>query len=66
MVASSDSPLDAEDRAMSRLITSAERRVAAISNVVRVRVDEGHRARTTVNPMKPQSASSLVVSGVNR
>ena len=38
MVSSSDSPLDADERAMSRLITSALRRVAAISKVVRVRV----------------------------
>ena len=39
MVSSSDSPLLADERAMSRLITSADRRVAAISNVVRVRVE---------------------------
>ena len=38
MVSSKDSPLDADERAMSRLITSADKRVAAISNVVRVRV----------------------------
>ena len=38
MVSSKDSPLDAEERAMSRLITSADKRVAAISKVVRVRV----------------------------
>ena len=38
MVSSSDSPLAADERAMSRLITSADRRVAAISKVVRVRV----------------------------
>jgi hypothetical protein len=37
-VSSSDSPLVALERAMSRLMTSADRRVAAISNVVRVRV----------------------------
>ena len=38
MVSSNDSPLLAEERAMSRLNTSALKRLAAISNVVRVRV----------------------------
>ena len=38
MVSSSDSPFDAEERAMSRLSTSADSRLAAISKVVRVRV----------------------------
>src|SRR3954464_12990827 len=38
-VSRSDSPLLCEETAMFRLMTSAESRLAAISNVVRVRVD---------------------------
>ena len=39
MVSSNVSPLAVDERATSRLMTSAERRLAAISKVVRVRVE---------------------------
>ena len=52
MVSSSDSPLEADERAMSRLMTSALRRVAAISNVVRVRVEFSKNRLNTLLPRK--------------
>src|SRR2546430_13616984 len=51
-VSSSDSPLVCEESAMLRLMTSAERRLAAISKVVRVRV-EGSKNR--LNTLLPRS-----------
>jgi hypothetical protein len=39
MVSSSDSPFEVEEAAMFRLMTSADRRLEAISKVVRVRVE---------------------------
>src|SRR3989339_374616 len=50
MVSSSDSPLAADDLAMSRLITSALRRLAAISKVVRVRVEFSKNRLKTLFP----------------
>ena len=50
IVSSSDSPLLAELRAMSRLNTSADRRLAAISNVVRVRVEFSKNRLITLLP----------------
>src|SRR5208282_5722370 len=49
-VSSSVSPLAVDDTPMFRLITSAERRLAAISNVVRVRVLYSKKRLKTVLP----------------
>src|SRR6185436_16205151 len=51
-VSSSDSPLVAEEMAMFRLMTSAERRLAAISKVVRVRVEGSKKRLKTLLPRK--------------
>src|SRR5205809_2023336 len=51
-VSSSDSPLDCELTAMLRLITSADRRLAAISNVVRVRVEGSKNRLKTLLPRR--------------
>ena len=59
MVSSSDSPLEAEERAMSRLMTSADRRVAAISNVVRVRVEF---SKNRLNTLLPRSSGTFLTS----
>ena len=59
MVSSSDSPLDADDREISRLITSADRRVAAISNVVRVRVEF---SKNRLNTLLPRSNGTFLTS----
>src|SRR5678816_1013541 len=48
-VSSSDSPLVAEETAMLRLMTSAESRFAAISKVVRVRVEASKNRLNTVS-----------------
>src|SRR5882672_5192341 len=58
-VSSSVSPLDDEDTAMFRLITSAERRLAAISNVVRVRVDG---SKNRLNTDLPRSSGTFFTS----
>src|SRR6476620_1356305 len=58
-VSSRDSPLVAEDTAMFRLITSAERRLAAISKVVRVRV-EGSKKR--LNTLLPRRSGTFFTS----
>src|SRR5688572_31743066 len=58
-VSSSDSPLLAEETAMLRLMTSAERRFAAISKVVRVRV-EGSKNR--LNTLLPRSSGTFFTS----
>ena len=59
MVSSSDSPLDALERAMSRLMTSADKRVAAISNVVRVRV---LFSKNRLNTLLPRSSGTFLTS----
>ena len=59
MVSSKDSPLLAEDLAMSRLITSALRRVAAISKVVRVRVEF---SKNRLNTLLPRSRGTFLTS----
>src|ERR1043165_2322580 len=51
-VSSSDSPLVVEESAMLRLITSAERRLAAISKVVRVRVEGSKKRLKTLLPRR--------------
>src|SRR5687767_7356142 len=58
-VSSSVSPLLCEDTAMLRLMTSAESRLAAISNVVRVRV-EGSKNR--LNTLLPRSSGTFFTS----
>src|SRR5437879_8270938 len=58
-VSSSDSPLVCEESAMLRLMTSAERRFAAISKVVRVRV-EGSKNR--LNTLLPRSNGTFFTS----
>src|SRR5688572_16285708 len=58
-VSSSDSPLVADDTAMFRLMTSADRRLAAISNVVRVRV-EGSKKR--LNTLLPRRSGTFFTS----
>src|SRR4029079_19055676 len=58
-VSSSDSPLVADDTAMLRLMTSAESRLAAISKVVRVRV-EGSKKR--LNTLLPRSSGTFFTS----
>src|SRR5574343_1625001 len=50
MVSSRVSPLAVEDLLMSRLITSADRRLAAISKVVRVRVEFSKKRLNTLLP----------------
>ena len=59
MVSSRDSPLEADERAMSRLMTSALRRVAAISNVVRVRVEF---SKNRLNTLLPRSSGTFFTS----
>src|SRR5919204_5711873 len=58
-VSSSDSPLVCEESAMFRLITSADRRFAAISKVVRVRV-EGSKNR--LKTLLPRSSGTFFTS----
>src|SRR3989442_10690932 len=58
-VSSSDSPFDCEETAMFRLITSADRRFAAISKVVRVRV-EG--SKTRLKTLLPRSSGTFFTS----
>ncbi|MNE84486.1 hypothetical protein D3C80_1813990 [compost metagenome] len=59
MVSSRDSPLLAELRAMSRLNTSADRRLAAISKVVRVRV---LFSKNRLNTLLPRSSGTFLTS----
>src|SRR6266851_1309334 len=58
-VSSSDSPFDCEDTAMLRLMTSAERRLAAISKVVRVRVDG---SKNRLNTLLPRNSGTFFTS----
>src|SRR6266850_2380616 len=58
-VSSSDSPFDCDETAIFRLMTSAERRLAAISNVVRVRV-EGSKNR--LKTLLPRSSGTFFTS----
>src|SRR5258705_5556529 len=51
-VSSRDSPFEAEDTAMLRLMTSADRRFAAISKVVRVRVEGSKKRLNTLLPRR--------------
>src|SRR3954469_7452609 len=51
-VSSSDSPLVCEEAAIFRLITSADSRFAAISKVVRVRVDGSKKRLNTLLPRR--------------
>src|SRR3954468_3820371 len=51
-VSSSDSPLEVDDTETFRLITSADRRLAAISKVVRVRVEDSKNRLNTLLPRR--------------
>src|SRR4051812_26440428 len=51
-VSSSDSPLEVDDTETFRLITSADRRFAAISKVVRVRVEDSKNRLNTLLPRR--------------
>ncbi len=59
IVSSSVSPLAVDERAMSRLMTSADRRLAAISNVVRVRV---LFSKNRLNTLLPRSSGTFLTS----
>ena len=59
IVSSSDSPLEADERAMSRLMTSADSRVAAISKVVRVRVEF---SKNRLKTLLPRSSGTFLTS----
>src|SRR3982751_1917476 len=58
-VSSKLSPLAVLERAMSRLMTSADRRVAAISNVVRVRVEF---SKNRLKTLLPRSSGTFLTS----
>src|SRR5512134_3014572 len=58
-VSSSDSPLEVELTATLRLMTSAERRLAAISKVVRVRVEP---SKNRLNTLLPRSSGTFLMS----
>ena len=51
-VSRSDSPLSEDDVAAVKVMTSAERRLAAVSNDSRVRVDGSMNTVATVRPLK--------------
>src|SRR5436309_1554008 len=59
IVSSSDSPLVVLDAEIFRLITSAERRLDAISNVVRVRVEF---SRNRLNTLLPRISGTFLTS----
>ena len=59
IVSSSDSPLVVEDAAMFRLITSADRRLEAISKVVRVRVEF---SKNRLNTLFPRISGTFLTS----
>src|SRR5688572_13112578 len=58
-VSSSDSPLVCDEMAMFRLMTSADRRLAAISKVVRVRVEF---SKNRLNTLLPRSSGTFFTS----
>ena len=58
-VSSSDSPLAVDERAMSSVYTSADRRVAAMSKVVRVRV---LFSKNKLNTLLPRSRGTFFTS----
>ena len=58
-MSSTDSPLVCDDTLIARLITSADSRLAAISNVVRVRVD-GSKKRLKI--ALPRSSGTFFTS----
>src|SRR3954469_13141224 len=59
MVSSSDSPLLVEEAWMLRLITSADKRLDAISNVVRVRVEF---SKNRLNTLLPRISGTFLTS----
>ena len=59
MVSSRLSPLAVDERAMSSVYTSADRRVAAMSKVVRVRVEF---SKNRLNTLLPRSRGTFLTS----
>ena len=59
IVSSRLSPLAVDERAMSRLMTSADSRLAAISNVVRVRVEF---SKNRLKTLLPRSSGTFLTS----
>ena len=59
IVSSSDSPLLVEEAAMFRLMTSADRRLEAISKVVRVRVEF---SKNRLNTLLPRISGTFLTS----
>src|SRR5205823_2102915 len=59
-VSSSVSPFDVDDTPMLRLITSAESRLAAISNVVRVRVEFSKNKLNTALPRNSEPCTDVI------
>ena len=59
MVSSSDSPLEVDEVLMLRFTTSADSRVAAISKVVRVRVES---SKNRLNTERPRSSGTFLIS----
>ena len=57
-VSLSDSPLDSDEPLAEKLMTSAERRLAAASKEMRVRVESSKNRLTTV---RPRSAGSFLI-----
>ena len=68
----SDSPLDSEEPFAEKLMTSAESRLAAASNEIRVRVESSKKRLTTVRPRRAgsfligRSASDRISSAVRQ
>ena len=58
-VSLSDSPLDTLDPLAEKLMTSADSRLAAVSNEMRVRVESSKKRLTTV---RPRSVGSFLIS----
>ncbi len=69
-VSLSDSPLESEEPLAEKLMTSAESRLAAASNEIRVRVESSKKRLTTVRPRRAgsfligRSASERISSAV--
>ena len=68
----SDSPLDSDEPFAEKLMTSADNRLAAASNEMRVRVESSKNRFTTVRPRSAgsfligRSASDRISSAVRR
>ena len=71
-VSLSDSPLETDEPFAEKLMTSAERRLAAASKEIRVRVESSKKRLTTVRPRRVgsfligRSATRAISSAVSR